>query len=88
MSRQNRRRHRLLLVRRLSAHFHDRASQVPSARGNCHQMPDPGRCSGPVRMQEQGVLEYLMYRILPEVLRLGFPATPSATGRSNLQPWL
>ena len=52
MSRQRRRRHRLLLVRRLSAHFHDRASQVPDAMGNCHQMPDLGTCSGPVRMQE------------------------------------
>ena len=28
-----------------------------------------------------------MYRILPRILQLGFPATPSATGRGDLQPW-
>ena len=33
-----------------------------------------------------GMLEYLMYRILPEVLQLGSPATPTATARGNLQP--
>ena len=32
------------------------------------------------------MLEWLMYRILPEVLQPGFPATPSATGLGNLQP--
>ena len=32
-------------------------------------------------MQElAGGLAYLKFKILPEVLRLGFPATPSATG--------
>ena len=29
-----------------------------------------------------------MYRILPEVLQPGFPATSSATGFGNFQPWL
>ena len=29
-----------------------------------------------------------MYRILPRILQLGFPATLSATGSGDLQPWL
>ena len=33
-------------------------------------------------------LEYLKYGFLPEVVQPGFPATPSATGVGDLQPWL
>ena len=32
-------------------------------------------CSGPVWTQEQGVLEQLMYRILPRILQPEFPTT-------------
>ena len=31
-------------------------------------------------------LEYLKYGFLPDILQLGFPAAPSATGRDNFQP--
>ena len=33
------------------------------------------------------MLEYLKYSFLPEALQPGFPATPSATGSGDLQPW-
>ena len=76
MSRQRRRRRRLLSVRCLTPRLNDPVSDYWCATGCCHQTADLARHSGPVRVQERGeVLEYLMYRALPEVLQLEFPAT-------------
>ena len=57
MSRQRRCRRRLLCVRRLSAHFHDRAFQVESRNGQLSSDAAPGEVRRSCQDAGVGVLE-------------------------------
>ena len=64
-------------------------TQFPGDPGSCPPVPapSPGR-SRTASSWSTPWLEYLKYSFLPGRNKPGFPATPLATDRGNLQPWL